>query len=133
MAVEQLPGACWYPHGDDFEGDAHYPTEARAREAERNLREGDPLIEVTVLPFPAPCWTVTCDGGCEVDLEDGEYEWTLHLESRTEAEQVAGSYDWTVTADSRAFCDSCGAPEGAVIATRPIPGHLPRADRRGRH
>jgi hypothetical protein len=106
MPVKQMEQPCWKPcapgekpNNDGMHWDA----------AERAAEYADP--GETVLPFPAPCYAVICDGRpgqpCGETLEDSEEGWIVHLEDPEGAQDQAENNGWEVTSDGKVQCRDC--------------------------
>jgi hypothetical protein len=126
VAIERLAQPCWVldpEGGSSGEEHSHWPDEAGIRGHLEADDDRDP--KVTIRRLPTPCWTVTCDGECEVTIDEEE-EYVFHYGSRAEAESDAADMGWLTTDDGRLFCLD-DAPDSATADLRrleQIPGQL---------
>jgi hypothetical protein len=109
MPVTQLTKRCWTlqtVERTDVEV-PHWDTEQEAQAALSDYfpAEDFPACTVKATGYPAPCWTVTCDGqDCGGQADNDDYGWHIHFESRLEAERYVTREGWMLTTNGEALC-----------------------------
>lgn len=106
MPVKQLETPCWKPCAPGKTPDNEGPHWDKREVAADYADPGD-----TVLPFPAPCWEVTCDGAngepCGETLEDSEEGWIIHLTAPEDADWQVEANGWEIDAAGKVQCQDC--------------------------
>lgn len=131
MPVTQLARPCWTlqtVERTDVEV-PHWDTEQEAQAAISDYfpAEDYPADSVKVVGYPAPCWTVTCDGlDCGEQADNDDFGWHIHFETRLEAEQYVTGDGWMLTTNGEAFCpDDVAEIEAASrLVVEQVPGQL---------
>ena len=106
MGVKQLESPCWKPCAP---GEA--PGSGGRHWDRREVADDYAEPGATALPFPAPCWTVVCDGipgePCGETMDDEDECWIVHLESPGDAPGSAENNGWEIDSDGTVHCYQC--------------------------